>query len=140
MRFVHAHELPSPLSIPIVINMSIWDGVARVGFEARVMKLAKIAPSQQPDGPIAPRNRAPGPNTENNDLPSSVEKQLSDNFAFFAAWEESPDCVAAATVLKLGNQPGLIITLSANEGIANAVTDSITRILNELKSCAQQCK
>ena len=124
--------------------MSIWNGIDRTAFEANVTKLHKIAPTQKPEryspASTAKRKLPPGRQNAVHGLPEDLEKYLSDDFAFVAAWEGSPDCVAAATVVGSKDRLGLSITLAANEGIATSVTDAFESIVGVLEICSRNCE
>lgn len=124
--------------------MSIWKGIDRAAFEARVTELHKVAPTQKSER-SSTSSGSPRPGDIRRDsllsgLPEDIEKQLSDDFAFLAAWEGSPDCVAGATVVQSKADCGLAITLAANGGVASCVTNAFQNMLQVLDTCAQNCE
>ena len=125
--------------------MSIWKGINRAAFEANLANLHQIAPTQKCEGAkfvskltqsVISSNSSSG----SKGLPASVEEQLSKDFAFLAAWESSPNCVTAATVVASESPHGVTVTLAANEGIAACVVEAFTQILQLLKDCALRRK
>ena len=116
-------------------NESIWKTVDRASFESSVAHLSAIRPVPKTreylaDDASIPRKRYP--------LPFEVERQLADDFAFLAAYESGVDFVSAATVCTTLNEPGLTISLAANEGVANCVEVSFKDILVVLEKCARK--
>jgi len=72
-------------------------------------------------------------------FPVSVERQLATDLAVLAAWQPTPACVSAASIHLDPDLHGLVVTLSANEGVAGPVQTAFTEILTLLGSCATRC-
>ena len=122
--------------------MSIWDGINRHEFEAKVNELQKIAPSQRPALAATRENNTPVEASSKipYTLPIEVEKQVVDDIAFLAACESLEGGVTAATLLTHGNHDKATIHLAANEGVSDQIIDNITRMLELLEHCAQRGK
>ncbi|KAK0877525.1 hypothetical protein LTR87_008656 [Friedmanniomyces endolithicus] len=119
--------------------MSIWKGIDRAAFERDIAKLWQIDRYQQ--APL--QNQASSgskPSTSVDDalhvFPMSVERQLATDLAILAAWQPTPACVSAASIHLDPDLHGLVVTLSANEGIASLVQAAFTKILTLLRTCA----
>ncbi|KAK1033495.1 hypothetical protein LTS16_016269 [Friedmanniomyces endolithicus] len=119
--------------------MSIWKGIDRAAFERDIAKLWQIDRYQQ--APL--QNQASSgskPSTSVDDalhvFPMSVERQLATDLAILAAWQRTPACVSAASIHLDPDLHGLVVTLSANEGIASLVQAAFTKILTLLRTCA----
>ncbi|KAK0833988.1 hypothetical protein LTR73_001751 [Friedmanniomyces endolithicus] len=72
-------------------------------------------------------------------FPVSVERQLATDLAVLAAWQPTPACVSAASIHLDPDLHGLVVTLSANEGVAGPVQTAFTEILTLLRTCATRC-
>ena len=122
--------------------MSIWKGIDRAAFERDIAELRRIDRYQQ--APL--QNQASSgskPSTSVDDalhvFPMSVERQLATDLAILAAWQPTPACVSAASIHLDPDLHGLVVTLSANEGIASLVQAAFTKILTLLRTCATRC-
>lgn len=70
-------------------------------------------------------------------LPFSVEKQLSDDIAFISAYEYGVRYVTVATV-QASEREGLTIRLAANEGVSACVDHALRRIFLLLEGCSSK--
>ena len=118
--------------------MSIWDSIDRDEFEAHVRELERLAPYQDAQVNRVALNDGPD-DVEDDDckLPESVESQIADDLAFLAAFDSTPACVSAATIVKSVESTGLTVRIAANEGIAPQVQDSLGRLLTSVERCAR---
>ncbi|KAK0260729.1 hypothetical protein LTR35_017946 [Friedmanniomyces endolithicus] len=129
----------SHIRISDTTSMSIWKGIDRAAFERDIAELRRIDRYQQ----APPQNQASSgskPSTSVDDafniFPMSVEKQLATDMAILAAWQPAPAFVSAASIHLDPDLLGLVVTLSANEGIASVVQAAFTKILTLLRTCA----
>lgn len=116
-------------------DKTIWKRIKRASFESSVAQLNETKPIPETrdysaDDVSIPRNGYP--------LPFDVERQLADDFAFFAAYESGVDYVSAATVCATTGDIGLTVSLAANEGIATCVEKFFKDIFVALENCAQK--
>lgn len=113
--------------------MSVWKGIDRYAFERNTQELERIDPSQKV---VARTPREGPPNLETNALPPRVESQLAEDFAFLAAWVNTPSCVTAASVTVQNNESSVEINLAANEGVWSTVRHAFRLIATTLEQCA----
>ncbi|KAK0937362.1 hypothetical protein LTR29_011096 [Friedmanniomyces endolithicus] len=119
--------------------MSIWKGIDRAALERDIAKLWQID-RYQPAPPQTQASSGSKLSTSVDDafhvFPVSVERQLATDLAVLAAWQPTPACVSAASIHLNPDLDGLVVTLSANEGVASPVQDAFTEILTLLRTCA----
>ena len=118
--------------------MSAWGFTDRAAFEDGV---AALKSATAPDHRLKrlPKLLSPPialPKTNDSELPANVEFQLAQDFAFLAAWENLPGCVAAATVTQNDEAVGVRVAMAANEGIERPVKNSFRQILENMQKCA----
>jgi len=122
--------------------MSIWKGIDRAALERDIAKLWQID-RYQPAPPQTQASSGSKLSTSVDDafhvFPVSVERQLATDLAVLAAWQPTPACVSAASIHLNPDLDGLVVTLSANEGVASPVQDAFTEILTLLRTCATRC-
>ncbi|KAK3640535.1 hypothetical protein LTR56_011873 [Elasticomyces elasticus] len=94
--------------------MSIWTVVDRSRFEKDVRELYTVARYQRVVSVTTASFTPPISFSNDDTLPAAVEKQLANDFAFLAAWQPNPSCVAAATINRSSNLTGTVISISAN--------------------------
>ena len=118
-------------------DRSIWKRATRISFEASTAQLdlakPELKPYEYPAHSVSVLH-------EDHPLPFDVERQLADDFAFFAAWDSGVDFVSAATVGGNRKTPGLTICLASNQGVASHVEAFFKEVLSDLESCAQKSK
>ncbi|KAK1058445.1 hypothetical protein LTR74_013414 [Friedmanniomyces endolithicus] len=120
--------------------MSIWQGIDRAAFERDIAELWQIDRYQQAPPPGNQASSGSKPSTIVDDalhvFPLLVERQLATDLAVLAAWQPTPACVSAASIHLNPDLDGLMVTLSANEGIASPVQDAFTEVFTLLRTCA----
>lgn len=118
-------------------TMSVWDGVNRAELWQNLRLLTKTAKFQSISRlPKIELHREPLRDSEGSALPPSIECQLADDFAFLTSVTTDPRSVAAAAVHSLSDPPRLVITLAANGGIPDHISEQIRRILDTLQNGA----
>lgn len=119
------------------VDMSIWKDISRIEFEDDIEALHRLAPSQwryfEMQSSKAKRHVTAH---QTGGLPVNTERQVVTDFAFLAAWDATPDCVAAATITQRSHPNSVRVTLASNEGIASHVQGAFRKLLHNLERCA----
>ncbi len=113
---------------------SIWNKVQRAEFEKNVAGLIR-------ENELSATNQIyPLPSEDDHFsstlLPLDIERELADDFAFIAAYEEGVNTVTAVAIEVSSNF--LRIVLAANEGIRAQVESAIRYLLSMLEDCARR--
>ncbi|KAF2719800.1 hypothetical protein K431DRAFT_330800 [Polychaeton citri CBS 116435] len=118
--------------------MSLWDTTSRAAFENDVASLyrATSSNSHRPQLPGPPSRPIIGPQERVSILPSEIEEQLAEDFAFLTAWENTPSSVAGATITQQNDTGGICVRIAANEGISKPVRDGLQEMLSSIETCA----
>lgn len=122
-----------------VAMTSTWAGIDYQGFRKNVTSLHQSAGGRDLSFPEHHSDWVyPEKPTESDWLPFRVEKELAEDFAFLASFEDTPACVSAATISRKRHDGKTCSNIAANHGINKSVQSTFQRLLDTLKCCAQQ--
>jgi hypothetical protein len=119
---------------------SIWRYVGQNEFRRKVVELAKASKEVPRDPKVytkadwVPSGVRVGKNR--HVLPFGVEQQLADDLAFIAAAEEGVNAVSAVGLEEAAERNGIVVRLTANEGVRENVQETLETIFVLLKQCA----
>jgi hypothetical protein len=120
--------------------MSIWEGICVEEFRANVARIYQIAKATNLSTP-GPQTNESFANYDTIDwFPFATERTLAEDFAFLVSYQDTPSCVAAATISPTRSSHVATLTIAANHGVGTAVVNTFEKLKAVLTACAQRSK
>ncbi len=118
---------------------TIWTPISEECFLKAVRGV--FSASRQTAGVFRVYNSRPQANQATSPaLPFEIESQLTQDFAFIAAYEEGANAVSAASITPQATGRGMAINIASNSGVDAFVQTPFGEISRVLERCAQKGK